>query len=63
MKLVQKRLKSDVIATQFSWNRKPSDTDMARVQKAAKGCRIALEYYVTYILRDTEMDVGVIEEL
>jgi len=55
MKPLQKRLKSDAIPTQFSWNRILSDTDMARVQRSAKRCRIALENYVTDVV--TEMEV------
>jgi len=34
---------------------------MARVQRAAKRCRITLENFVTYVVRDTE--VGAIEEV
>jgi len=38
-----------------------SNTDMARVQRAAKRCRITRENSVTYVVRNTE--VGAIEEV
>jgi len=39
----------------------PSDTDMARVQRTAKRCRITLENSATCVARNTE--VGAIEEV